>query len=97
MRVKLYARAEVVRRLRVDSGLLRELVRERIVIEQRGRYTEGDLDRIRVAAELQKLGVNREGIEVALRMREGWLAERADLLDLIDRLIGRARTGTGKA
>jgi DNA-binding transcriptional MerR regulator len=92
MRVKLYARAEVVRRLRVDAGLLRELVRERIVIEQKkGRYAEGDLDRIRVAAELRKLGVNNEGIEVALRMREGWLAERADLLHLIDRLVGRAR------
>jgi DNA-binding transcriptional MerR regulator len=91
MRVKLYARAEVVRRLRVDAGLLRELVRERIVIEQKGRYSESDLDRIRVAAELRKLGVNSEGIEVALRMRESWLAERADLLGLIDRLVDRAR------
>ena len=89
MRVKLYARAEVVRRLRVDSGLLRELVRDRIVIEQRGRYAESELERIRVAAELRKLGVNSEGIEVALRMREGWLTERAELLDLIDRLVDR--------
>jgi hypothetical protein len=93
MRTKLYARAEVVRKLRVDSGLLRELVRERIVIERRGRYSEGELDRIRVAAELRKLGVNSEGIEVALRMREGWLAERAELLDLVDRLVNRLRGG----
>jgi hypothetical protein len=93
MRIKLYARSEVVRKLGVDSGLLRELVRERIVIERRGRYAEGELDRIRVAAELRKLGVNAEGIEVALRMRDGWLAERADLLDVIDRLVWRVRKG----
>jgi hypothetical protein len=91
---KFYARSEVVRRLRVDSGLLRELVRERIVIERRGRYAQSDLDRIRVAAELRKLGVNSEGIEVALRMRDGWLAERADLVDLIVRLVGRVRRGS---
>jgi hypothetical protein len=89
MPVKLYARSEVVRKLRVDSGLLSELVRERIIIERRGRYTAGELERIRVAAELRKLGVNSEGIEVALRLRDGWLTERADLLELIDRLIGR--------
>jgi hypothetical protein len=94
MRVKLYARAEVVRMLRVDDSLLRELVRERIVVERRGRYAEGQLERIRVAAELRKLGVNSEGIEVALNMREGWLAERSQLLSLIEGLIGRARGGT---
>ena len=91
MRVKLYARAEVVRRLRVDAGLLKELVRERIVTEQKGRYTESDLDRRREEAKLRNLGGNTEGIEVALRMRESWLAERADLLELIDRLVDRAR------
>jgi hypothetical protein len=91
MRVKLYARAEVVKRLRVDQALLRELVRERIVEEQKGRYSKRELERIRVASELGKLGVNSEGIEVALRMREGWLAERAELLDLIHRLHQRLR------
>jgi len=91
MRVKLYARAEVVRKLRVDDGVLRELVRERIVVERRGRYAESELDRIRVAAELRKLGVNSEGIEVALRMREGWMTERGELLDVIARLVDRLR------
>jgi DNA-binding transcriptional MerR regulator len=91
MRAKFYARSEVVSRLQVDLRLLRELVREQIVVERKGRYSAGDLDRIRVAAELRKLGVNSEGIEVALRMREGWLAERAELLDLIDRLRRRLR------
>jgi hypothetical protein len=91
MRAKFYARAEVVSRLRVDLGLLRELHRARIVVERKGRYAADDLERIRVAAELHKLGVNSEGIEVALRMREGWLAERAELIDLIDRLHRRLR------
>ncbi len=91
MRAKFYARAEVVSRLRVDVSVLRELVREEIVVERKGRYAAADLDRIRVAAELRKLGVNREGIEVALRMREGWMAERSELLALIDLLRRRLR------
>ena len=89
MTLRLYARAEVVRILHVVSRLLARLEAEEIVESRRGRYTAEDLERIRIAAELADLDVNDAGIEVALRMREQWLAERRELHGVIETLRAR--------
>ncbi len=94
MTVHLYARAEVVRLLGIDRTLLARLEEEEVVLRRAGGYTADDLERLRVAAELADLGVNEEGIEVVLRMREQWLAERRELHELIDALRERVARGS---
>ncbi len=89
MTLRLYARAEVVRILHVDGRLIERLEDEEIVGARRGRFTADDLERIRIAAELAELDVNDAGIEVVLRMRERWLAERRELHEAIDALRAR--------
>lgn len=91
MTYRLYARTEVVRLLRVDEGLLERLEAEEVVVSRRGRYTQEDLERLRVAAELRALDVNPEGVGVILRMRDQWLAERRQLQAVIEAL--RAKLG----
>lgn len=89
MKVRLYARAEVVRLLRVDGELLDTLERERIVVRRRGGYDPGDLERLRIAVELARLDVNPPGVAVALRMREQLIAERRRLRAIIEALRSR--------
>jgi hypothetical protein len=86
MTTKLYARAEVIRMLQIGEDLLLTLARERIVAGQPGGYTPEDVERIRVAHELAELGVNAAGLDVILEMRDHWLAERHDLLEIIQAL-----------
>ena len=89
MKVRVYARAEVVRLLRVDGALLDALELERVVVRRRGGYRAEDVERLRVAAELARLDVNAPGVAVALRMREQWLSERRRLWAVIEALRAR--------
>ncbi|MHB8418047.1 MAG: MerR family transcriptional regulator [Myxococcales bacterium] len=86
MKVRLYARTEVVRLLRIDRRLLDRLEEEEIVRSRRGRFSARDVERVRIAAELLNLDVNPEGLEIILRMRERWLAERRELHAAIEAL-----------
>ncbi|HUB08779.1 MAG TPA: hypothetical protein VMB50_17360 [Myxococcales bacterium] len=91
MRLRLYARTEVVRRLRIDRTLLERLEAEQIVRSRRGRFTPEDLEKVRVAAELLDLDVNPEGVAIILRMREQWVEERRELQAVIEALQARLR------
>lgn len=93
MKVQLYARTEVVRLLHVDAELLEFLEAEEVVTVRRGRYTPADLETVRVAAELAQLDVNPAGVAMILRMREQWIAERAELLSVIEALRARLERG----
>jgi len=86
MALKLYARAEVIRILRIGDDLLATLEAEHIVAEQPGGFTSEDLERLRVAHELAELGVNAAGLDVILEMRDHWLTERHELLEVIEAL-----------
>jgi len=86
MALKLYARAEVIRLLHIGDELLAMLEAEQIVAEQQGGYTPEDLERLRVAHELADLGVNAAGLDVILAMRDHWLSERKELLEIIEAL-----------
>jgi DNA-binding transcriptional MerR regulator len=86
VKVRLYARTEVVRLLRIERGLLERLESEEIVRSRGGRFTPEDVERVRIAAELLDLDVNPEGVAVILRMRDRWLSERRELQAVIDAL-----------
>ncbi len=89
MKLRLYARSEVVRLLRIDADVLDRLEAEEIVRSRRGRYRLEDVERARVASELLELGVNPEGVAVILHMRERWMAERRELQSVVEALRER--------
>ncbi len=67
---------QVVDRLEVEPGFVEDLVRERIVITEDGRFGLQMVERIRVSWNLYELGVNLPGIEVALDLLERLERER---------------------
>jgi MerR family transcriptional regulator, heat shock protein HspR len=84
---------EVIEICGVDEKFVGDLERERIVEPVIRRnlkfYTPEQVDRVRVARLLiEEMGVNMEGAEVALHMREQMIAMQRQFNELL-RLLGR--------
>jgi hypothetical protein len=81
-------RVELARLLELDEGFLVELESHEIVSpDPEGRYDCSAIDRIRVSWTMyHSLGVNLEGVEVALHLLEGWHGERRKLSQLLQQL-----------
>jgi DNA-binding transcriptional MerR regulator len=84
---------EVKRVCRVDVEFIRYLERERIIEPVRRRkaklYSPDQVDRVRVARLLfEEMGVNLEGAEVALHMREQMISMQRQFDELL-RLLRR--------
>jgi MerR family transcriptional regulator/heat shock protein HspR len=83
--------------LSLDEEFLDRLLRETSICEEvGGAFSERDVERIRVARHLEEdLGLNLAGIEVVVDLRERMLAERRELLSVIEALCRRL-LGTGE-
>lgn len=82
---------EVVELCGVDKKFVRRLERERVIRaltrENRKLYSLDQVDRVRVARLLiEEMGVNLEGVEVALQMREQIIALQRHVRELFRRL-----------
>lgn len=83
--------SEVVKICGVDEAFVKRLERERMVraINRQNQklYPLDQVDRVRVARLLiEEMGVNLEGAEVALHMRDQMIAMQRQLIDLLRRL-----------
>jgi len=92
-----YRRTEVIEMLSLDEEFLDRLLRETSICEEvGGAFSARDVERIRVARHLEEdLGLNWAGIEVVVDLRERMLAERRELLSVIEALRRRL-LGTGE-
>lgn len=66
---------ELLERVAIDIATLRRLEEEGLVEPEMGEggmlvYSEAQIERVRIARDLLDLGVNDEGIEIILSMRE---------------------------
>lgn len=91
---KYYRITEVVELCGVDEGFVLRLERERLiapVLRRREKvYPPAEVDRVRVARTLmEELGVNLEGVEVVLPMRERMIA----LQRALEKMMRRMREG----
>lgn len=91
---------EVVERCGVNKEFIRRLERENLIrslpSRKRKLYSLDQVDRVRVARLLiEDMGVNIEGTEVALNMREQMIAMRRQLRGLVRRLNAHKSTGRG--
>jgi MerR family transcriptional regulator, heat shock protein HspR len=82
---------EVVELCGVNKEFIRRLERERLIrplpSQKRKLYSLDQVDRVRVARLLiEDMGVNIEGAEVALHMREQMIAMQRQLKELVRRL-----------
>jgi MerR family transcriptional regulator, heat shock protein HspR len=82
---------EVVELCGVNKEFIRRLERERLIrplpSQKRKLYSLDQVDRVRVARLLiEDMGVNIEGAEVALNMREQMIAMQRQLKELVRRL-----------
>lgn len=93
-----YRRTEVIELLSLREDFLDSLLRETSLCEEvGGAFSADDVERIRIAQRLDEdLGVNFAGIEVAVRLRERMLAERRELLSVIEALRRRLMRADGK-
>jgi MerR family transcriptional regulator/heat shock protein HspR len=97
MRRKYLRVTEVTRICNVDENFIARLEREKLIEPVAGRrgklYSIDQVDRVRVARLLiQDMGVNLEGAEVALHMREQMIAMQRQfnqVLHLLDRRMKR--------
>ncbi len=95
MRRKYLRVTEVTRICKVDESFLARLEREKLIEPLPGRrgkaYALDQVDRVRVARLLiEDMGVNLEGAEVALHMREQMIAMQRQfhrILRLLDRRL----------
>jgi MerR family transcriptional regulator, heat shock protein HspR len=83
---------EVIKICKVDKDFIQQLERESVIqpVVQRSRklYSPDQVDRIRIANLLiQEMGVNLEGAEVVLNMREQMIAMQRQFNEVL-RLIG---------
>ena len=83
---------EVIKVCKVDKDFIQQLERESVIrpVLQRRRklYPPDQVDRIRIANLLiQEMGVNLEGAEVVLNMREQMIAMQRQFTEVL-RLIG---------
>jgi hypothetical protein len=90
-----YRRTEVVEMLGLEEGFLERLQRETSIAEETGgKFAAADVDRIRIARQLEEdLGLDAAGIEVALLLRERLLTERRELLSVIVALREKVTRG----
>jgi len=81
-----YRRTEVIEMLSLDEDFLDRLLAETSICEEvGGTFSARDVERIRVARHLEEdLGVNPAGIEVVIRLLERMMAERRELLSVIE-------------
>jgi MerR family transcriptional regulator, heat shock protein HspR len=89
---KYFRITEVIKTCKVDEDFIQQLERESVIrpITQRRRklYPADQVDRIRIANLLiQEMGVNFEGAEVVLNMREQMIAMQRQFNEVL-RLIG---------
>ena len=99
MRRKYLRITEVTKVCHVDRGFIARLEREKLIEPVAGRrgklYSIDQVDRVRVARLLiQDMGVNLEGAEVALHMREQMIAMQRQfnqVLHLLDRRMKSRR------
>lgn len=86
-----YRRTEVIELLSLKEDFLDRLLQETSICEEvGGGFSAEDVERIRIARHLEEdLGLNLAGIEVAVRLRERMLAERRELLSVIEALRRR--------
>ena len=92
MRRKYFQITEVIKTCKVDKSFIQQLERESVIrpVVQRRRklYPPDQVDRIRIANLLiQEMGVNFEGAEVVLNMREQMIAMQRQFNEVL-RLIG---------
>lgn len=82
-------RREVATLLDVDEGFLVELERQQILVpDPEGRYDRLAIERARLSWSMHHtLGVNLEGVEVALHLLERWSDERRRVRELLARLL----------
>lgn len=90
--------SEVVEICGVDEEFVRRLERERLIRaltrDNRKLYSLDQVDRVRVARLLiAEMGVNLEGAEVVLHMREQMIAMQRQLKDLMRRVNEHKSTG----
>ncbi|MEX0801739.1 MAG: chaperone modulator CbpM [Candidatus Binatia bacterium] len=93
MRRKYLVIAEVIKTCGVDKEFILHLERERVILpviqRRRKLYPADQVERIRVANLLiQEMGVNLEGAEVVLHMREQMIAMQRQFTEVL-RLIGQ--------
>ncbi len=91
---------EVIELCGVSKEFIRHLERERLIRacprQKRKLYSLDQVDRVRVARLLiEEMGVNIEGAEVALNMREQMIELRRQLQGLMRRLNAHKSTGQG--
>ena len=89
---KYFQITEVIKTCKVDKDFIQQLERESVIrpVVQRSRklYSPDQVDRIRIANLLiQEMGVNLEGAEVVLNMREQMIAMQRQFNEVL-RLIG---------
>ena len=89
---KYFQITEVIKTCKVDRNFVQQLERESVIrpVVQRRRklYPRDQVDRIRIANLLiQEMGVNFEGAEVVLNMREQMIAMQRQFNEVL-RLIG---------
>ena len=89
---KYFQITEVIKTCKVDKNFVQQLERESVIcpVVQRRRklYPPDQVDRIRIANLLiQEMGVNLEGAEVVLNMRDQMIAMQRQFNDVL-RLIG---------
>ena len=92
MRRRYFEITEVIKVCKVDKDFIQQLERESVIrpVLQRRRklYPPDQVDRIRIANLLiQEMGVNFEGAEVVLNMREQMIAMQRQFNEVL-RLIG---------
>ena len=73
--------------LGLDAATLSRLEDEGIVLSGKLRESDDERDRLRVAAELLRLGVNLEGIDIILEMRRRMLSLQENSASLLRRLV----------
>lgn len=81
-------RGEVAELLEVSESFLLELERHELVVPDRqGHYDRVAVERVRICWSMHhSLGVNLEGVEVALNLLERWHDERRRTRELLARL-----------
>ncbi len=73
--------------LGLDEATIRHLEEEGIVLSGKWRESDDERDRLRVAAELLRLGVNLEGIDIILDMRTRMLSLQRDSAVLLRQVL----------